>query len=252
MDTRKRNLFIVVGIGAALLIAIGVIVSVLVYNANKNPYGESVSISGYDEKVKNLPEKYKDSITAALLDSINNNSEKEIKSSDVTDAAIRSGSDKQDEIRRGSDYTGSFIVDIPSLRQSYTVQYSYSADPDSPLNAGYPVLVDCVPEKDVIYDDFKCIGTLSEENAEVQDPLVSYLPYSTLSYKVWADITSGDLEINADLRIPSVDLSGDEATRRMVVAHYKKSVTDWITSKDLDASRYTINYNYSDTGELLR
>src|SRR5690606_34180751 len=109
-----------------------------------------------------------------------------------------------------------------------------------------------VPEKDVIYDDFKCKGTLAEENFEVQDALVSYLPYSTLSYKIWADITSGDLIINADLRIPTVDLSSDEATRRMVVAHYKKSVTDWITSKELDASKYTINYNYSDTGEKLR
>ena len=251
MNPERRKLFLITGSIIGILVIIGIIISVISINANKNQYGEAITIKGYDQKVKNLSKEYKDNISAALYDAVKFNSEGEVKASDIKDATIRDGSDKQGEIERASKYTGSFIVDIPSITQSYKIQYSYSSDPNDPILSGYPILVDCVPTEDVIYKDFKCKSILSG-NTTKEDPIISNLPKETLGYKLWADTTSGTLVLNANLRIPEIDLSGNENSRRDVVAHYKQTVIDWITSLGLDASKYTINYDYSDTGEKIR
>ncbi|MFZ1301767.1 MAG: hypothetical protein WAQ27_04325 [Candidatus Microsaccharimonas sp.] len=246
---QQKRIIIITLIVLLVVIAVSSIFAYI--NANKNPYGESINIIGYDENVKNLSKDYKFAISAALYDIVNFNSSTKVKPGDVKDATLRAGSAQQTEHTKNTQYSGSFIVDIESLKQSYKIQYSYSTKPNDPFVAGYPIYAGCLAEEDVIYKDFDCKSVSRNEEAAKEDPIISFLPHKTLSYELKADTTGEKLVVYALLRIPEIDLSGDLASKQQMVALYKKEVTDWITEQGLNVSDYTIKYNYSDNGDPI-
>lgn len=225
---------------------IGVIVWIItaqVHNAD-----DRTRIRDYDRLVKNLPDSYKAAIEGALRDMIAYNGIDASRLDSVQDATIREGTAEQEEALKDYRYTGRFIVDIESIGHSYLVQYEYSQRPEMNPQSGYPVLVSCLPEKQLIYGDFSCKERYTATDEKVKDPIVSRLPRTTLSYRLIADATGKELILRVELRIPDIDLQGNQASRRKVVALYKKEVTDWITSQGLDPAKYTIYYNYLDNG----
>lgn len=82
---------------------------------------------------------------------------------------------------------------------------------------------------------------------------MQYLPYENFSFKLSPDATQGDeLIIIATLDIPQSDLKGNAASKREVVALYKGEVNDWFKSKGIDPTKYEIQYNYDDNGNIIR
>lgn len=251
-DKRLRNI-IIVGVVVFVLIGIGLTIASIL--SNQNPYGKAIKIQNYSAKVKNLSKDYENNISSALYDIVNLNREDEFEGRDVKDAFIRDSSEVQNEALANVRYQGSFIVDIASLEQSYKVQYSYSTRENDPFIAGYPILLSCVDKADVKYENFDCkdLVSRSEESdgTTVSDPLINSLPYSTLSYGLLADTTSGSLVLKAELRIPESDLRGDLGSKQEVVRNYKRMVTDFIRTRGFDPAKYTIDYNYTDNGDKI-
>ena len=52
-------------------------------------------------------------------------------------------------------YSGDFIVDIPSVQQSYRITFDYSNNKDTVVG-GYRILVTCLTTSPKIYPDFNC------------------------------------------------------------------------------------------------
>lgn len=249
-DNRLRNIIIV---SLILLVAVGIVITIFSLFSNKNPYGEGIKIQNYNDKVKNLSKDYENNISTSLYDIVKHNSSSEINNQEIKDAYIREKSDVQNEVTENIRYQGSFIVDIDSLKQSYKVQYSYSTKENDTFVSGYPILLGCVDPGEVIYEYFKCKELIEvEKNIQEENAIVNFLPYTTLSYEIRADLTSGSLVIYADLRIPAIDLSGDTASKQQTVRLYKKQVTDWIKSQGFNPTDYTIEYNYTDNGDLIQ
>lgn len=208
-------------------------------------------IRGYSRLVKNLPDSYRNSIEAAVHSMIEYNNNRDV-SDAVGDAVIRDSSATQQEIVKGSSYSGNFIIDIASIRQSYRVQYEYSDDPQANPQSGYPVLVSCLPKEDLIYGDFSCKERyVSTDNKSVlKDPIISKLPYANLSFRLSADVTTGTLKLYAELRIPESDLKGGEESTKQVISSYKEEVVNWIKSQGLDSEKYNITYSYLDKNRV--
>ena len=241
---------VIVGVLLALVLVGGLIWLISVRSAVENMKIKT-PIKGYGQQVKNLPDSYKNSIEAALHSMIEYNNTPST-SDTIGDATIRNGSTKQQEIVKGSSYSGSFIVDIPSIHQSYRVQYEYSSDPQVNTQSGYPVLVSCLPKEDLIYGDFTCKEryTSVDNKAAIKDPIVGKLPYASLSFRLTADVTSGKLKLFAELRIPESDLKGNETATNQVVSQYKNEVLSWIKSQSLNPDGYDITYSYLDNGRV--
>lgn len=250
---KRLRIIIVIAIAVFVLLGIGLTIASIV--ANQNPYGKAIKIQNYGAKVQNLSKDYENNISSALYDIVNLNRDDEFEGRDVKDALIRDGSEVQNEAQANVRYQGSFIVDIASLEQSYKVQYSYSTRENDPFVAGYPILLSCVDEADVKYENFDCKDLVSRSEASdgttKSDPLINALPYSTLSYGLQANTTSGSLILKAELRIPESDLRGDLASKQEIVRNYKRMVTDFIRTRGFDPSKYTIDYNYTDNGERI-
>ena len=236
---RKKIVVIIV----AILVLIGLITLVIstLIPKNNNTYGDEVTIKNYTEKIKNLTDDRRDSMFAALYKIVELNKKEGAQTPDINDAVIRKDSDSQKYNAEKDIYEGYFIVDIKSISQSYRIQYTYSSDNDNQEVGGYPVTATCLPVNQLIYGDFNCKDTIQIESAGI-DPIIQYLPQSTLSYQIEASTgTDNKTVLNIRLLLSEADyrISEQEA-----VNTYKKEALDWIESKGLNPANYTINYSY--------
>lgn len=204
-------------------------------------YVDQVKINGYGESVKNLPGRYKDMMSAALYNMVEFNSSSSVDPSSIEDARIREGAVNQSEVTQGKQYTGSYIVDIESIKQSYFVQYGWSDEPDLNVQSGYTVMVRCLSLSELKWGDFKC-KNLHDGGSDTVDPIVSKLPHKTLSFELRADTTDDKLKLRAKLLIPEADLRSTPSAVESIVGQYKQMVLGWIRSQGLDPDGYSIEW----------
>ncbi len=247
--SRKKAAILILS-GLAVVIGLIALVTVLTQK-DENQFGKFIRIQNYDAKVKNLSGDMRDGMETYLYNVVVKNIDSSIDASKINDAHIRDNSDIQNYDSATTIRSGNFIVDMESIKQSYSVQYSYSTDEDANIG-GNPIVVSCLPKEQLIYGDFKCTDLVSEQSTD-DDTLLQYLPYENFTFSITPDATQGDdLVLIVDLDISEVDLKGDAASKAATVAMYKKEVTDWIASKDVEPSKYEIQYNYDDAGNLIR
>jgi hypothetical protein len=250
-DSRKK-LLIVIGIIFGALAIITVVIALVNQLLTKNEYGDAIKIQNLDQKVKNVSDEFKDGVEATLYNVVKKNVEPSVNLSKLDDAFIRDGSDSQDYEEGDTIYSGKFIVDMESIKQSYLIQYTYIQKGGSIEGLTDRVVITCVEEKDLKFGAFKCEDPVTQQ-AGKNDSIIQHLPYSNFSFNIAADATKGDdnLIIKVALRIPESDLKGDLASKQAVVAMYKNEVTKWLTSKNITPSDYTFEYNYNDNGDPL-
>lgn len=119
------------------------------------------NISNYDSTVTNLPQAEADAIYFQLNYTLGLNGVNRA----VTDAVIRDGSYRQQITdTEHMIYETTFIIDIPSLKQSYSVIDKYSPLPmeESGLT-DYTTLVLCPDAGDLIYGEFQCTDRVKWE-----------------------------------------------------------------------------------------
>lgn len=119
------------------------------------------NISNYDSTVTNLPQAEADAIYFQLNYTLGLNGVNRA----VTDAVIRDGSYRQQITdTEHMIYETTFIIDIPSLKQSYSVIDKYSPLPmeESGLT-DYTTLVLCPDADDLIYGEFQCTDRVKWE-----------------------------------------------------------------------------------------
>lgn len=119
------------------------------------------NISNYDSTVTNLPQAEADAIYFQLNYTLGLNGVNRA----VTDAVIRDDSYRQQITdTEHMIYETTFIIDIPSLKQSYSVIDKYSPLPmeESGLT-DYTTLVLCPDADDLIYGEFQCTDRVKWE-----------------------------------------------------------------------------------------
>jgi len=248
----QKRLLTIIGVVFGALVIIAIIIAIVVQLSSKNEYGEGIKIRNYDEKVKNVSQELHNGTEASLYNVVKKNLPEDSDPSKIKDAFIRDDSNSQDYDKTNDIYSGKFIVDIDSIKQSYLIQYTYIKDVNNSEGLTNRVVVSCVNEADIKYTSFKCEDYVSEQ-ATQNDSIIQYLPYSNFSFKIAADTTAGDdkMILVVELRIPESDLKGDTVSKQSVVAMYKNEVALWLESKGLTPSTYTYEYNYDDNGNLI-
>lgn len=132
------------------------------YSQMQDNLAEPISnITNYDEVVENLP----NTEFRKIIDVFNYTLKLNAIQNQVSDAVIRDGSYHQSLIDTNKlIYKTTFIVDIPSLQQSYFVRDLYSPLPveQSGLR-DYVVQVSCPSDDQLIYAPFDCIDRVRYE-----------------------------------------------------------------------------------------
>lgn len=109
-----------------------------------------ITISNYDNIVKNLPENQKEGIEGMVYQMAKQNGH----DSTALVAQIRTNSYSQQYDSVNDQYSTAFVVDLPDIKQSYSIKNTYNSQ--SPTSVGYPTVISCPPSSYLIYGDFNC------------------------------------------------------------------------------------------------
>ena len=119
---------------------------------------ENSLISNYDSVVQNLPESHREYANQMLLYTLQDNGVNSVPG----DITIRDGTYQQSVDDSKMLYTTTYIIDIPSVKQSYRITDTYSPiseyDPTS-----YATVVTCLNTNELIYGDFGCHDQIMQE-----------------------------------------------------------------------------------------
>lgn len=143
-----KNKTIRIAVVAGVVVVVIILISVLAMLLRKNPYGEQIKIDNIG--MVDISQDDKDLITHQLYGIVLEN----VGSNAVipqSGAWIREETYQHKE--DGQEKSGSFIVDIAEIQQSYLVQYDVGGKDTA---GGYPILITCPEEKDRIYEGQKC------------------------------------------------------------------------------------------------
>lgn len=148
-------------------------------------------------------------------------------------AKIRIGTYNEEEQNDGENYSR-FVVDIKSVRQSYQMGMAWSKYKNVDLG-NYYVEINCVPDDQVIYDDFQCKKIDTELPGEVGNP-IAVLPYTKLDEKTGK--VEYDIRMMGDFLMISYQACGNETLKK----EYETSAREWLEEQGTDFERYTLRY----------
>lgn len=233
---QKKKTLIIIAALVAVLVGFAILISIFAPRSN-NSFGPEVKIDGYSERISNLSEEMRETIFATLFNTVKLNVSDDTDIESINDAFIRAQSERQTRSDTSGMYEGTFIVDIPSIKQSYLVEYNY--DPNNPESNPNPVIIRCLPMEQTIYDDFECVDINTSESAGV-DPILAVVPYSTLSYDIKATIGEDDkLTVTIRAILSEADRRIDE--QGAIDTAYAEART-WMSNNNLNPENYTIVY----------
>lgn len=205
-----------------------------------NQYGKEIGINNYNKYISNLPTDQKDAINSNLYNIVKWNSTSSDPS--IKDAAIRDGSVEYTNDATKNIYYGSFIVDVLSIKQSYLVHYIWSPDKSNVNLGGYAATIECLPSSKLIYGNFTCKDDFNRSPIITNsDPILDYLPHSTLDYNVTGNYNGNKLDLNVDILLSLSDTLDNKTEDS--INKYKSQVVDWIKSIKLNPDNYSITYN---------
>ena len=164
------------------IIFITIIIISLFFYFQQKP--KQINIIGLNEKTSSTPILDKDTLKAQLYRVILLNPD--IKNSEISDAVLRDNS-YSEETKDGIT-TANFIVDIDSIKQSYTISFSWSETEE----LSDSILIECPNIFESKYPNSYCIGMYT-----TSDSPELYLPYqgttnSGVSYQINFKFYTGD------------------------------------------------------------
>lgn len=232
--SRQQRTLIIVVISVLLII-----VAALVYIATRTESNENkVSIRGLND-ISNISTDRKDSIMASLYEIVRLNNAEGTNIPGIKDAALRKGSEEQSEVKDRVQYTGTFIVDIASLKQSYRITYSYTSDNHDIFGSGYPVIASCVNKDELVFGEFDCKNPSYGAKTDTNDPLLPKLPFNSSFYSI--DSTTDRIDGKTHLVI-QVMMNHNSTSTKKAFLQYKDEALSWIKSQGVSIDNYAIEY----------
>ncbi|MBQ6393751.1 hypothetical protein IJH74_00685 [Candidatus Saccharibacteria bacterium] len=233
----KRIIFIII----FTIIIISAIVIILI---PKSKYSDTqVKINNLEEISKNYPKNPEkiDFITHALYSTIDYNTN--INPKDVKDINIRNDTYVQIDNPRLGTHEVSYIVDIPSLEQSYQLHYIW-ADQDNNNESGsgdYTDYASCLQDESLaIYPDFNCQDMFSIA-AGTNDRVIYFLPYFDP-----LDRFSASYLIDSSNRL-TINVSINDCSNQELSSIYKTVADTWLKENNITTDNYIIKYTFCNT-----
>lgn len=217
-------------IGLVVLGQVLVVVTLVLLVQGLTKEVNPVEVVGDDKVGAELPQDAQEFIAENIWEVVKSNVA-EFNQNDIADAVIREGTYEEREMEDGS-VRANFIVDIDSLKQSYTISTGWSED----KKVVYEVVVDCPPLAQMKYPETVCYGMYNNTYS-----INLYLPYivNPEGYDKEDAVLAPDIYIDADEseKIVEVMVSACDADK------FKREAMEYLNSIPVDLSDYKIEYN---------
>ena len=171
-----QNPFLLFGILGIITVII-VIIAIAVHRWNDS-HDDKITVTNLSNYTTNIPERTREEIYNAAFRAAQSNSTGQTNEAlSTADAQIRDGSAVSNFDPTTGLYSGNFIVDIPSLEQSYRIYYEWTDKTDLALG-DYTTSVNCLHPDEYIYDFYPCIAPNENTDTAYLSYLDNMLPYS--------------------------------------------------------------------------
>lgn len=225
----KKRAFLVVFI---FILLVGLISVAYYYQQNSN----KISIENIDKYFKKIPNSRKNDLYRALYTQLTNDG---VLSKYKSDATIRNNSISEIYYKDSKIYKNTFIIDIPSIKESFKINILWSNYSNVDLG-GNSLLFSCLEKSEIIYSSFNCKKSLGLPEI-IDDNIIQYLPYSVSNYSIVLKSNTGDkISLYIDIFLDLADTENNKTDAS--IAKYKLAAINWIKSKNLNPENYIINY----------
>lgn len=199
------------------------------------------NLSQYQEHTP--PQEFLDYLSQDLYRTINYNSDQIIPDDNITDAVVREGSFTETYNRKTQTYTVKYLVDLPSLQQSYLVKYNWSPDPHSTITPAPSTY--CPTPKQLAYEEFDCRDYYI---LQTDDTTTRYATYAD-RFIVYLTPYLGTLEDGSTFRatrqfdsndLPYIEITFNTCDAGNLVEYAKSVLSTYANSLDLDLSDFRV------------
>lgn len=200
-----------------------------------NKYGKEIKIDNFSKIFKKIPTLTKDLIFNSLYHSVLNNIDKN-QSIPKSGALIREKQHNLEFNKEKNLYSGNFVVDINSIKQSYFISFYWSDDENNTYLSGNTVNISCLSKELSIYD-FNCKDSQSKYNKILEkNPIINSLPidveYYSNNYNSYTKYLITYSENSDNIVINIEDYTGN---------NYEKALQS-IKDRGYNPEDYHINY----------
>lgn len=230
MNPRTR-FFTTIG-GIVLLIWLVCLIPIIIFNNRNLLTIDNLSIQG-------MPNDTKKRIYSLLYNTVKNNLE------DGSKTPTRGAKVRNDTVTLTSDdpiFYGNFVVDIPSVEQSYLVYYKWSTIKNDPNVSPEFVTITCLHDaSQIIYPEFRCVDNYTYNANTASDPY-AYL-YSSLPY--YGTISTGE-EFRVAIQSYAeagnyLSVSIDSCGNKKKLAEAEELTNAWIETFNINPENVTIH-----------
>lgn len=228
----KKIILVLSGLAFAIIVVVLALVNIFSGNGQKG-----IDITNFEQYVTNLTENERINIERALYNVVALNNVT-TDGAFMDKATIRESSYEQDF--NEDVYTTSFIVDMPTLKQSYKISNLYSSIVEL---TSYQTVATCLSEDKLIFGEFDCVDAIIIEKGGVGGDIMSILPIVVPHYTIKMGAYNGGrlTPIDVTIRIWTSETSKEESDS--VVDYYKQEINDWIVMSGFKLENYKFNYS---------
>ena len=246
--SKNPKLFLAIGLST---LAIGVLV-IGFFAVHNTLHDKKISITNIDQYVKKMPESKKQEIYGTIFRAAETNSNYNEVTLSTATATIRDKTFSETYDSYNKVYSGNFIVDIESIKQTYHIYYDWTPNKDTEqvVISSYGTTANCPTKNEMIYDFYKCKNPYVDEKNSAYEYLTMLLPYSSeLSDGTAYSISS--IEYYYGSGEPFVRVSVDACGNNKKLEEGVKAFKDYLKSYDLNPEDYKIiSKNSCDGGAL--
>jgi hypothetical protein len=244
--TNKQKILVIFAVVAIVLLIVVAAISLLSKDQAEEEIDTrgKVDISNITEYTEDKPQNtyWLNSVEEELLRLVRVNSgQPNLKASDITDAAVRKDSFNQTYNGTTDINAVDFIVDVPSMKQSYRAHYEWASktlnEANSDPNRGMNMLK-CPMSNQLKYGEFKCTDAVTTETGwPYYDDILEYMPYYSDSYYIYAGRATGSKPVVL-VHIGAV------ATDTSLTKQYTDEALNQIKAWSKNPTDYDIKYEY--------
>lgn len=217
---------------AIIVIAVAIIlVAVMIFVKNKIDEGsQNIIIENYGEYLSGAPNDYKKTLLSQIYRAIQDSLPLDVdESTFVSDARIRD--DSYTETVEGDMTSANFLLDIDSLKMTYSVSFAWEKNKKEVLPDS--IIVNCPPIYDMKYPETTCYGMYNETSSPEL-----YLPYTT--YK---DDGTAKYQITITPELYFINIYTNACGDTALAEEFKKEALDWLKETPIKYKNYSLYYD---------
>ena len=231
------------------IIGIAIIIFIVFYNQT---HDHKISVTNINDYIKNMPDSKKQEIYETIYFAAKTNSDKDERTLSIATATIREKTFSETYNQYDKIYSGDFIVDIESIKQTYHIYYDWSPDKESEqlIAASYGVSANCPTKTEAVYDFYKCKNPYTDEKYRAYDYATMILPYSA-NLSDGTPYSASSVDYYYDSEEPFISVSVDACGNNQKLQEGINAFKNYLKSYDLNPDDYTIiPRNNCDGGDL--